>query len=124
MKAVNKLVVLLSLGVLLPLAVSAKTPAEAYLETSLKGPGVPVPVAVVSPSNVDADYIGTQVELAFTVDTKGKPTELAVVSSPDAVIAKVIMDAVKEWRFTPVQKDGSAVPTKVVLPVLITDTSM
>lgn len=119
MKAVNKLAVLISLGALLPLAVSAKTAEEAYVETSLKSPGVPVPVAVVKPS-VSPEYAGAQLDVTFTVDAQGTPTQLAVVSSPDARLAKVVMDAVKKWRFTPAQKNGTAVAKKVVLPVRIT----
>ena len=122
MKAVNKLAVLISLGALLPFAVSAKTSEQAYLDASLKTPGVPVPVAVVSPSDVDAKYTGAKVELAFTVDAMGIPTDFSVISSPDAVIAKVMMDAVSKWRFTPAQKNGIAVATKVVLPVKIAET--
>ncbi len=118
MKAVRKLAVLISLGALVPLAVSAKTPEEAYIETSLKAPGVPVPVAVVSPS-VSPDYAGAQIDVAFTVDAKGTPTGLTVVSSPDAAVAKAVTDAVKKWRFTPASKNGEAVATKVVLPVRI-----
>ena len=118
MKAVRKLAVLISLGALVPLAVSAKTPEEAYIETSLKAPGVPVPVAVVSPS-VSPDYAGAKVDVAFTVDAKGTPTGLTVVSSPNATVAKAVTDAVKKWRFTPAQKNGVAVATKVVLPVRI-----
>lgn len=118
MKAVRKLVVLISLAALLPLAVSAKTPEEAYIETSNKAPGVPVPVAVVSPS-VSPDYAGAKIDVAFTVDAKGTPTELTVVSSPDAGIARVVKDAVKKWRFTPAQKNGVAVETKVLLPIRI-----
>lgn len=118
MNAVSKLAVLISLGALVPLAVSAKTPEEAYIETSLKAPGVPVPVAVVSPS-VSPDYAGAKVDVAFTVDAKGTPTGLKVVSSPDAAIAKAVTDAVKKWRFTPAKKDGVAVATKVVLPIRI-----
>ena len=121
MKVVNKLAVLISLGALLPFAVSAKTSEQAYLDASLKTPGVPVPVAVVSPSDVDAKYTGAKVELAFTVDAKGIPTDFSVISSPDAVIAKVMMDAVSKWRFTPAQKNGIAVATKVVLPVKIAE---
>ena len=122
MKAVNKLAVLISLGALLPFAVSAKTSEQAYLDASLKTPGVPVPVAVVSPSDVDAKYTGAKVELAFTVDAMGIPTDFSVISSPDAVIAKVMMDAVSKWRFTPAQRNGIAVATKVVLPVKIAET--
>ncbi len=119
MKAVNKLAVLISLGALLPLAVSAKSAEQAYVETSLKSPGVPVPVAVVKPS-VSPEYAGAQIDVTFTVDAQGTPTQLAVVSSPDARLAKVVMDAVKKWRFTPAQKNGTAVAKKVVLPVRIT----
>lgn len=118
MKAVRKLAVLISLGALVPLAVSAKTPEEAYIETSSKAPGVPVPVAVVTPS-VSPAYAGAKIDVAFTVDAKGKPTELTVVSSPDAFVAKAVTDAVKKWRFTPAQKNGAAVATKVLLPIRV-----
>ena len=120
MKAVNKLAVLISLGALLPLAASAKTLEQAYLDASAKSaPGVPVPVAVVSPSDVSLRYVGAKVELSFTVDTKGMPTGFSVVSSPDAALAKVVMDAVAQWRFSPALKNGTAVATKVVLPVRV-----
>ena len=121
MKVVNKLAVLISLGALLPLAASAKTLEQAYLDASSKAPGVPVPVAVVSPSDVSSKYVGAKVELSFTVDTKGTPTGFSVVSSPDATLAKVVMDAVAKWRFSPAQKNGAAVATKVVLPVRVSE---
>jgi len=121
MKAVNKLAVLISLGALLPLAVSAKTLEQAYLDAVSKAPGVPVPVAVVSPSDVGMKYVGAKVQLAFTVDAKGNPTDFSVVASPDAALAKVVMDAVAKWRFSPAQKNGSAVATKVILPVHISE---
>lgn len=120
MKAINKLAVLFSVSVLVPFAASAKTLEQAYIESASKAPGVPVPVAVVTPS-VSADYIGSTVELAFTVDAKGSPTAFKVVSSPDAMVAKVIVDAVSKWRFTPASKDGAPVATKVVLPVRISE---
>lgn len=121
MKAVNKLAVLISLGALLPLAASATTLEQAYLDAASKAPGVPVPVAVVSPSDISAKYAGAKVELSFTVDAQGTPTGFSVVASPDATLAKVVMDAVSKWRFTPAQKNGAAVATKVVLPVRITE---
>jgi protein TonB len=120
MKVANKLAVLISLGALLPFAVLAKTPEQTYLDASLKEPGVPVPVAVVSPSDVDAKYAGAQVQLAFTVDATGIPTNFSVVASPDAALAKVMMDAVSRWRFSPAQKNGAAIATRVVLPVRVT----
>jgi len=119
MKATHKLAVALGLGVLASFTAQAKTPEEAYLDSAQKGPGVPVPVSVVSPTNVSPDFAGTSVKIKFTVDTNGKPTDFAVVSSPDAALAEVIASAVAKWRFTPAQKNGTPVATKVVLPVHI-----
>lgn len=119
MKAVNKLVLLFSLGALAPFA-SAKSLENTYLETCQKGPGIPVPVAVVTPS-VSSEYAGSTVELVFTVDTAGKPTDLSVKSSPDAALSTAVVDAVKQWRFTPAYVNGAPVATKVVLPVKIVD---
>lgn len=119
MKAINKIAVLLGLSALIAVAASAKTSEEAYLESCNKSADVPVPVSVVAPTRISPDYVGTKVEVAFTVDTKGTPTAMSVVSTPDAMIARVIMDAVKQWRFAPVKRNGTAVATKVVLPVQI-----
>ncbi|MCR6654881.1 MAG: energy transducer TonB [Opitutus sp.] len=121
MKAAHKLAVLAGLSALLSLSASAKTTEEAYLETVVKNDNVPVPVSVVSPRSVSPSYAGTKVEVAFTVDEKGTPKEFSVVSAPDALIASVIMDAVKKWRFNPAKVDGAAVAKKVVLPVRITE---
>ena len=100
MKAVSKLAALLSLGLLASLAVSAKTPEQLYIATCREGPEVPVPVAVVTPS-VEAGYAGALVELTFVVDPSGKPTALAVKSSPNATLAATVVEAVKQWRFSP-----------------------
>jgi TonB family protein len=120
MKAVSKLAVLLNLGVLSAAVVSATTPEQAYIETCRKDPGVPVPVAVVSPS-VGPNYGGSVVHLEFVVDTAGKPADLAIKSSPDDRLAAAVMDAVKQWRFKPAERDGVPVETKVTLPVKIVD---
>lgn len=123
MKAVNKLALLITVGALLPIALGAKTPASAYLDTCRKDPGVPVPVAVVAPS-VSSEFVGSTVEVEFTVDTSGKPTDLAVKSSPDRTLSADVLEAVKQWRFTPAQSHGAPVATKVVLPVKIVDPAL
>jgi len=121
MKVVTKLAVLLGVGALLPFAASAKSPESLYIENASKAPGAPVPVSVVSPTDISADYAGAKVDLAFTVDAQGKPVDFMIMASPDAVLAKTVMDAVSKWRFTPAQKNGSAVAKKVVLPVRVSD---
>ncbi len=119
MKAVSKLAVLISLGAFVPF-VSAKSDEQAYLESCRQGPGIPVPIAVVTPS-VGAVYNGATVKLEFVVDATGKPAEFAVKDTPDEALALAVVEAVKQWRFKPAQADGKPVATKVALPVKIVD---
>lgn len=118
MKAVSKLVVVLSLGALCASFVSAKTQEQAYIESCRTEPGVPVPVAVVTPS-VGPEHNGAVVQLEFVVDATGKPAALSVKSTPDERLATAVMDAVKQWRFKPAERDGVPVEKRVVLPVKI-----
>lgn len=120
MKAVRNLAVLLSVGVLSIVGASASTPEESYLESCNKAPGVPVPVSVVSPT-VGSEYNGASVQLEFVVDADGKPASFSIKSTPDDVLAKVVVEAVKQWRFLPAEVDGKRVATKVALPVKIVD---
>lgn len=120
---VSKLVLLLSLGALTGAVATATTPEQAYLETCRKDPGMPVPVAVVTPS-VGPGYAGTTVQLEFVVDTTGKPVDLALKSKTDDALAATVMDAVKQWRFKPAERDGAPVEMKVILPVRIVDDSL
>ena len=120
MKVVRKLVVLLIVGVFASGIASARSDEQAYLESCLKAPGVPVPIAVVSPQ-VGAEYNGAVVQLEFVVDDAGKPVDLAVKSTPDDRLAATVLDAVKQWRFKPAERDGVPVETKVSLPVRIVE---
>jgi protein TonB len=122
MKVANKLAVLLSLGAFASLA-SAKSIEQTYLESCVKAPGVPVPTAVVSP-HVEGRYAGDTVDVEFTVSATGKTSDFSIVSSPDSYLANAVLMAVKEWQFTPAQRDGVPVTTKVVLPVHIVDDEM
>ena len=119
MKAVNKLAVLLSLGALVP-AAFATTDEQAYLESCLKAPGMPVPVAVVAPT-VGPDQTGGLVELEFVVDATGKPTQFTVKYATDDALASTVLRAVKQWKFKPVEVDGVPVAKKVVLPVKVVE---
>lgn len=118
MKAVSKIVVFLGLSVIGSGVASASTPEQTYMDTCRKDPGVPVPVSVVTPT-VSADYTGSTVLVEFIVDQAGKPADLSVKSAPDGSVASSVMDAVKQWRFKPAERNGAPVSTKVVLPVRI-----
>lgn len=122
MKAVSKLAVLISLSALASFA-SAKTDEQAYIESCRKEPGVPVPVAVVTPS-VSPEFNGATVQVEFLVDAAGKPTEFAVKSTPDAVLADTVVEALKQWRFKPATTDGKPVAMKVLLPVKIVESAV
>ena len=122
MKDVRKLAVLISLVALASVSASAKTDEQAYLESCRKAPGIPVPVSVVTPT-VGSEYSGAVVQLEFIVDASGKPASFSVKSAADDTLATAVVQAVKQWRFTPAVKDGSPVATKVSLPVKIVDTA-
>lgn len=117
MKVASKLAVLLGLGAFVPF-VSAKSLEQAYLDSCRKGPGVPVPVAVVSP-RVWPGTAGDSVSIEFTVETSGKPSGFSVLSTSDSALADAVVDAVKQWQFTPAQRGGVPVATKVILPVRV-----
>ena len=118
MKNTNKLALLLSLGALLPFAASAKSLEQSYIESCRKGTDVPVPVAVVSPQ-VDAYDIGKSVQVEFVVDTTGHTSGVNIKSPTDREFAEAVVDAVKQWRFTPALHNGAPVATKVILPVRV-----
>jgi protein TonB len=118
MKNINKLALLLSLGALLPFAASAKTLEQSYIDSCRKGPGIPVPIAVVKP-DVEGFDVGQAVQLEFVVDTTGHTSGFNVKSSTDRELAAAVVDAVKQWVFTPAVVNGAPVATKVILPVRV-----
>jgi len=120
MKNNNKLALLLSLGALLPFAASAKTLEQSYLESCRKGTDIPVPIAVVSPK-VDGYDIGQSVQVEFVVDTTGHATGINIKSASDRAFAEAVVDAVKQWKFTPALHNGAPVATKVILPVRVVE---
>ena len=119
MKAVIKAIIVL--GSLLGSQLAwGRSDEQAYLDSCRRETGVPVPIAVVSPI-VGPEYNGAVVKLEFVVDERGRPVDLAVKSSPDDRLAATVLDAVKQWRFKPAERDGSPVEARVALPVKIVD---
>ena len=117
---VRKLVVLLSVGALSAVASSAASLEQAYLASCRHDPGSPLPIAVVSPT-VGPEFNGRSVHLEFEVGVDGKPSGFSIKAASDDVLAKLVVEAVKQWRFRPAEVDGKPVATKVVLPVNIVD---
>jgi TonB family protein len=117
MNNVSKLAVIVSLGALFsPLALTAKTVEQAYVDSYQSSPAeVPVPLSVVTPhAKVSTEE---QVELTFIVNAQGKPTDIAVKSATNPALAGVTKDALAKWTFAPAKRNGEPVARKVVLPV-------
>ncbi|MDB4474199.1 energy transducer TonB [Opitutaceae bacterium] len=115
MKAVKKLAIVLSLGVLAASA-SAETNAQAYVESYAGVTDTPVPVTVISPDITTVR--GAEVMLEFVIDEAGMPQGISVAKSNDKALAKAAVKAVAKWRFAPLIKDGESVATKVRLPIV------
>jgi hypothetical protein len=120
MNTKSKLV--LSLGLLVaPLALLAKSPESAYVESYHGRTDVPVPISVIMPE-VDPRFAGRQVTLEFVVDPTGKPVQIAPVTpGADAELVTAVTAAIAQWKFSPVLVDGLPVARKVALPVVIVD---
>src|ERR1022692_2158115 len=122
MKNINKLALLLSLGAL----------QQSYIDSCRKGPGIPVPIAVVAPE-VEGFDVGQAVQVEFVVETTGRTSDVTIKSASDRDLAAdvtiksasdrdlaaAVVDAVKQWQFTPAQRNGAPVATKVILPVRV-----
>jgi TonB family protein len=121
MKAVSKIVLLLNAGMLsASAAFAANLSEQTYLETCRKDSEVPVPLSVVSPA-VGPEYNGAVVQLEFTVKQDGIPVEFSIKSTPDDVLAKAVVEAVKQWRFQPAAINGKPIAKRCSLPVKIVD---
>jgi TonB family protein len=116
--------ILLSLGLLAaPLALTAKSPESAYVESYQGRADIPVPVSVVMPE-VSSRYIGEQVIIEFVVDELGKPTLLTSAKADvDSELLTAVLAAVAQWQFAPAVVDGKPMARKVMLPVMIVNQS-
>lgn len=54
----------------------------------------------------------------FVIDEQGKPRELEVTESTNEAFAAAAREAVEQWEFTPGQKAGQSVATRLAVPIL------
>jgi hypothetical protein len=118
MKHSKAFALLLSLGAFLPLAATAKTLEQTYLDSCRKGPEIPVPVAVVAPA-VQGYDIGQTAQVRFVVDAVGLPSGIDIRAASDNGFVEAVADAVRQWRFTPALRNGAPVATKVILEIRV-----
>ncbi len=99
-------------------SVSAVTIVDTGLAAVIAGKlEAPVPVSIVNPANLPPSYKGATVNLKFTVDETGQAHDIRVVSNKDRVVAKNLVAAISQWKFTPARQNGVPVSSKVTLPL-------
>lgn len=86
-----------------------------------EGPDVkPTPVKTPPPSypiDLRRDGVTGMVALRVEIDEQGSVTSCTVTKSTNAGFEAPALQAVRNWKFKPAQKDGVPVKTALVLPI-------
>ncbi len=80
----------------------------------------PVPVRTVTPDfpmDMRRANVGGVVTINCLVDPHGEVQDLKVVKSTNVAFVQPALEALKKWKFKPAQRDGSAVPIRVTIPI-------
>lgn len=80
---------------------------------------LPQPATVVAPEALPPRFVGATVKLSFTIDENGRPHDITVVKPADRDLARSLVPALAQWRFTPAQEGGVPVAKRVVLPLTL-----
>src|SRR6266567_4628465 len=99
-------------------AESEKAPAEPVYEL---GDGITPPrlIRQVNPEYSGKRGVGVKgsVSISLVISSKGIPENPRVVQGLDPDIDKSAVEAIKQWRFSPAQKDKKPVAVKVTVEV-------
>lgn len=80
----------------------------------------PVPVKTPPPAYPDAlrrDGISGMVAVRVLVDESGNVAECEVTKSSRSEFEQPALNAIRTWKFKPASKDGSAVRSRLVIPI-------
>jgi TonB family protein len=67
------------------------------------------------PEEAKKEGVQGKVIVEATLGTDGKVAKVKVVNEADPRLAQAALDAVKQWRFKPMQKDGKPVEVKTTV---------
>ncbi len=67
------------------------------------------------PEEAKKEKVTGKVIVEATVGTDGHVADAKVVNEADARLAQAAIDAVKQWKFKPIQKDGKPVKVKTTV---------
>jgi TonB family protein len=114
---------------LFPAAVNASQPAD---DSSTSTPAPIVSTGVSAPRILDAtdvhlglDTFGNSIPndatfvVSLNVDENGKARDVQVVKSVNNVLDEQVMDAVRQFRFSPAMLDDQPVPVNLTLNVVV-----
>ena len=114
------LAALLSLGLGVVPALAVKSIEQAYVDSYHGRTGIPIPLEVKAPI-VGTEFVGSEVELEFSVDESGRPRRIVSRTPVPNELMRKVMNAVERWEFEPLRDaDGRPIPARVLLPVRIT----
>ncbi len=91
--------------------------ASAHSEESFEAPAPIRTVLPQYPFGMRREGIPGAVELSCTVDENGNVQDIVVVKSSDRAFEEPAVDALRQWKFKPAQREGHAVATRVKLPM-------
>jgi len=85
------------------------------------GPGVTPPRIIKQvnphyPNDRGVRAVGSVI-IGLVVSSKGLPRDPRVLKSLDKDLDQSALDAVKEWRFSPAQKDGKVIAVRISLQI-------
>jgi TonB family protein len=89
------------------------------------GPNVTRPRLIhqVQPERKDSPgfRLSGKVVVSMVVSSAGAPTKVKILEGIDADVDQSVIEAVKQWRFLPGQKDGKAVAVRMTAEVHFND---
>jgi TonB family protein len=89
------------------------------------GPGVTAPRVIhrVRPERRQSGKfrLSGKVVVSLVVTSAGLSTNIKVLEGMDNAVNQTVVEAIKQWRFTPAKKDGKAVAVRVTEDVSFTD---
>jgi len=78
---------------------------------------VPHPEVLVGPEDLPRRYLDMTVKVSFTVDEKGQPRDIKLLTPNGRDLARSLLPAIAQWRFTPAFVNGEPVARRVIMPV-------
>jgi hypothetical protein len=81
----------------------------------------PVASSVVAPTGLPREFAGKTVNVEFTLDKAGHPTNIQVLWVRDATLERQLVAAFRQWRFDTGAGDPAPAQKRYILPLELTE---